>query len=286
MELSVSPALPFDPSDVGASTDALIQYCQTLSLRAIPVPLPRLEREDGFNFAVTAEIVRRLETAGIRPAIAHGPGDPPIARERLEEDGASRQRVNERAAEDIARLGEAGVPTLVMFCRLPRGNDAIARQKSWEIIRGAFEAMTTAAEKAGVYLAPHGLHNTGLHNYEEQRALVDAIPSAHLGICYDAIHTSLNGHTIREHGDYLTPIRLLKGRIVYVHIRDMVMSKDLDKPIEVPIGEGMIDQLAVLQKLKEIGYTGVVQVEHMPNDLANARSLGYLRGLIRAGLGG
>jgi sugar phosphate isomerase/epimerase len=283
VDLTVAPVARFDASHSDAATAALIAYCHELNVRTIPVPLPR--NDDGtFDFRTTAEVVRRLAAEGIKPAIAHGPGDPPIALERLDDDARARHAVNEQAAENIRRLGEAGVPALVMFCRLPRGDQPATRQQSWDIVLAAFEAMTAAAQNAGVFLAAHGLHDTALHNYEEERALVDAIPSAHLGICYDPIHSSINGHTVREGGDYLSPIALLKDRITYVHIRDMAMSKELDKPIELPIGEGMIDELAVLQGLHAIAYQGVAQIEHMPTELVYARSLGYLRGLVRAGV--
>jgi len=283
MELTVAPVGRFDASDSAASTAALIAYCQELNVQSIPVPLP--STGDGtFDFQTASEVVRRLAAEGIRPAIAHGPGDPPIALERLDEDTGTQRAVNERAAENIRRLGEAGVPALVMFCRLPRGADPAARQKSWDIVVAAFEVMTAAAQGAGVFLAAHGLHDTALHNYEEERALLDAIPNPHLGICYDPIHSSIGGHTVRENGDYLSPIALLRERITYVHIRDMAMSEELGTPIELPIGEGMINELAVLQGLHTAGYQGIVQIEHMPSELVYARSLGYLRGLVHAGV--
>ncbi|MBI2942350.1 MAG: sugar phosphate isomerase/epimerase [Chloroflexi bacterium] len=283
MEFSVFSMTRFDVNDLDASITALIDYLQALKVRTMSVPLPR--NDDGtYNFRVAAEVVRRFRADGIRPATTYGPGDPPIEVGRPDDDADTRRALNQQAADNIARIAEAGIPMLVMFARLARGETPAARQKSWDITIAAFETMTAAAEKAGLVLGAHGLYNTPLHNYEEQRALVDAIPSPNLGICYDPICTAINGRAIREDGDYLTPITLLRGKITFIHTRDMARGPEPGTGVELPIGDGEVDHLGILQRLHDIDYRGVVQIEHMRNDLAYARSLGYLRGMLKAGV--
>lgn len=79
-----------------------------------------------------------------------------------------------------------------------------------------------------------------------------------------------------------------KGQIVYVHFRDVQGMGD--QFAECFIGEGDLDITAILQALKEGGYTGLLMDDHAPHMVGDtgwaprsrAYQTGYLMGLLRA----
>ncbi|MFN8523891.1 MAG: mannonate dehydratase [Chloroflexota bacterium] len=80
-----------------------------------------------------------------------------------------------------------------------------------------------------------------------------------------------------------------QGRLVYVHFRDI--KGTVDDFRECFLGEGVLDVVAAMKALKEVGFTGPIIDDHAPRMLGDddpwhfrARSYqtGYLMGLMRA----
>lgn len=89
-----------------------------------------------------------------------------------------------------------------------------------------------------------------------------------------------NGHWMRSGIDPLTGFEILKGRIIYLHFKDMVAFGDL-KAHTVPFGTGVLDIPATLKALKEQAFQGVITIEY-EHDWDNpapriAESIEYLR---------
>jgi mannonate dehydratase len=79
-----------------------------------------------------------------------------------------------------------------------------------------------------------------------------------------------------------------RGRLAYIHFRDVQGSGD--QFAECFIGEGDLDVTAVMRALKEVGFTGCLVDDHVPQMIGDtgwsprsrAFSTGYLMGLLRA----
>jgi sugar phosphate isomerase/epimerase len=89
-----------------------------------------------------------------------------------------------------------------------------------------------------------------------------------------------NGHWMRSSIQPIDGYKLLEGRIMYLHFKDMTAFGD-PKAHTVPFGTGVHDITASLKALKELGFKGVITIEY-EHDWDNpapkiAESIAYLR---------
>jgi sugar phosphate isomerase/epimerase len=95
-----------------------------------------------------------------------------------------------------------------------------------------------------------------------------------IGSCADT------GHWVRSDLKPVDCLRILKGRIISSHLKDLnVMGREGH---DVPFGTGVSDVAAILQELKEQGFTGNISIEyeyHWDNSTAEvAQCIGFVRG--------
>ncbi len=79
-----------------------------------------------------------------------------------------------------------------------------------------------------------------------------------VGACAD------NGHWTRSGLEPVACIEQLKGRIMSMHLKDMHEKGNMDAHT-VPYGTGANDMKAILTKLKETGFKGVLTIEYEHN---------------------
>jgi sugar phosphate isomerase/epimerase len=100
-----------------------------------------------------------------------------------------------------------------------------------------------------------------------------------MGICIDI------GHTTRDGQSPSADIEKYKDRIYDIHIKDVDKASKEGKTIEM--GRGIIDIPQVVSTLRKIKYKGMCSLEFekdMKDPLAGiAESIGYFRGVVRAG---
>lgn len=99
--------------------------------------------------------------------------------------------------------------------------------------------------------------------------LFDAVPSPALGLEYDP------SHLVRLGIDYLAPLPRFADRIHHVHAKDTILRADVrDKggflgpgwwTYAIP-SRGAVDWAAFFRTLREIGYSGDVNIEHEDAD--------------------
>lgn len=94
---------------------------------------------------------------------------------------------------------------------------------------------------------PHELYRSP----EEMRELVKKVNRSNVGVTLDAGHAVVSGY---KPVDF---INLLGDNIFHIHLHDNhgVVDEHL------PLGEGIIDYVAVIQSLKKLDYQGVVNLE-------------------------
>lgn len=183
--------------------------------------------------------------------------------------------------QDIAVLGEAGVPVAQVFETgvIPRGADSESYR---DCIYRSYRRMVGACADAGMRLAIHGGWQTGhaLWNTASYLALFDAVPDAHNGVCLCA------GSYYQAGDSVLEAICRLAGRIHFVHFRDAAEIGG-DCP-EMLLGNGRVPFAAVAEALREVGYDGPVHCEHFGRfrsephgEIAAAWGAGFMRGLLQ-----
>jgi inosose dehydratase len=99
-----------------------------------------------------------------------------------------------------------------------------------------------------------------------------------IGLCVDV------GHTARCGVDPAKAIRTCSARVYDIHLKDLQDRSPRSRPVEV--GRGVLDIRAILQALKDTGFSGHVGLEHekdMNDPLPGvAESIGYIRGTLAA----
>jgi sugar phosphate isomerase/epimerase len=95
-----------------------------------------------------------------------------------------------------------------------------------------------------------------------------------IGSCADT------GHWVRSNLKPVDCLRILKGRIISSHLKDL--NEMGSKANDVPYGTGVSDIPAILQELKDQGFAGNISIEyeyHWENSSAEvAQCIGFVRG--------
>lgn len=165
----------------------------------------------------------------------------------------------------------------------------------WATYDWYLERMLPVCEEAGVRMALHpddppvptlGGVARLFYKFENFRRAMDTHPSPMHGLdfCHGCWSEMRGGAGIPEAIDWFGP----QGRIFYVHMRDVQGSAE--NFTECFIDEGNSDVVAVLKKLKSVGFRGFILDDHVPhlvNDSAwghrgRAYATGYLRGILAA----
>jgi sugar phosphate isomerase/epimerase len=92
--------------------------------------------------------------------------------------------------------------------------------------------------------------------------------------------TADTGHWLRSGLDPMACLKILEGRIVSVHLKDL--NKISLAAHDVPFGTGMANIPAILEELKRQGFDGSISIEyeyHWKNNVPEvARCVGFVRG--------
>ncbi|ADK79909.1 sugar phosphate isomerase/epimerase family protein [Sediminispirochaeta smaragdinae] len=156
------------------------------------------------------------------------------------------------------------------------------------------------AKKHGVSLVLENHFNTMTVSARESVDISYAINHPSVGILYDQANLTFTGNE-----EYETAIPLQFDKSWYVHVKDFVFrgndhtfsSSDVSHPQEEErkvvtriVGEGILDWPAILQMLKDRGYSGWLSLEYErrwhPQDIPDAslgmkQSAAFLRKIIR-----
>jgi len=134
------------------------------------------------------------------------------------------------------------------------GMDALARQEEF-LIRSVQDLADYAPDillclENLVY--PHEVYRSP----EDMAELIKKVNRSNVGVTLDVGHASVCGH---KPTDFL---HLLQEVVFHVHLHDNDGFVDQ----HLPLGQGSIDYVAVIQSLKEMGYDGVVNFEFLMDD--------------------
>ncbi len=196
----------------------------------------------------------------------------------LSEDESVRAEALDSFKRQITTVSSLGGQTMFM-CLVPEDAN-MPRTRGFEIWSELFPEIVSHAEEENVYLAIEGWPGNGPQynalgcTPEMLRAMFKAIPSAHLGVCYDP------SHLVRLGIDYIRFLREFGEKLLHCHGKDTeIMQEDCYEVGSLPAtfgsryrfsdgswrytipGQGAIDWGKVAIQLERVGYEGPVSIE-------------------------
>jgi len=133
--------------------------------------------------------------------------------------------------------------------------------------------------ETGIKVAIH-THGPDKRIFPEAKDVVEQVKDSGkgIGICLDL------GHTVRNGGNNAPDLTKYREWIYDIHIKDVSGTTKAGKHVEM--GRGIMDYRPILKALRDIGYKGVISLEH-EKDPDNPHpgvleSIGYIRGMADA----
>ncbi len=160
--------------------------------------------------------------------------------------GPAREYTIQMAKNAIDRMGELGIPHLVIHSGVDMFDPD--REKCMQAACASLAEIAEYGAPKGVTICVENMPRTGLgRDIEEMKRLVASHPA--LRVCFDTNHLLRNRHVdfIRELGD----------KIVTLHVSDY----DFHDERHVLPYEGEINWIDVVTELEKVGYTGVWMYE-------------------------
>jgi mannonate dehydratase len=163
-------------------------------------------------------------------------------------------------------------------------------EKHWERCVQMYQWLVPVAEKYSVKLITHPsdppLPET---EFSPRRwaGILDAVPSDHSGLLYCIGTRCESGVNIFDDIRYFGR----KGKIFHTHFRNVRGTIPTSGGYEeVALDDGDMNMFKVLQTLKEVGFDGGLQIDHLPNytgdtadqKVASGYAVGYVRALLVA----
>jgi sugar phosphate isomerase/epimerase len=197
---------------------------------------------------------------------------------------AAQARQNlERAIDLAVRLGVDTVCTLAGF---PVEGKNRARTIA-EDLPAAFRPLLDLAGQRGVRLALENWFQTNIQHLDHWRAVFDALPDAHFGLNFDPSHLDWQGV------DVTAALREFRQRIFHVHAKDAAVEPAVLARVGylgdgwwryVLPGYGRIRWGEFITQLRQIGYDGVLSIEHedaaFPAEEGFVKAARYLNALV------
>ena len=152
---------------------------------------------------------------------------------------------------------------------------------------GIFEPVLADGAQRGVRLALENWFLTNLQHLDHWRAVFEVLPQENFGLNFDPSHLAW------QEIDYLAAVEEFAGRIFHTHAKDVAVNDAALRRLGVldagwwrytiP-GTGRICWGEYIGKLREVGFDGVLSIEHEDATLSPTEGFrmgaGFLRGLI------
>ena len=280
------------PDAAGAETSPEPKKPKDIRVGMLTAPLRNLPFEEVLDMA------RRCNIAALE--VVTEPGHPHIDPMTLgpAQVEAIKQKLGERGLEisslsnfmNITAPGKAGevkqvmiktvdaavllgVPTVCMNLGTPvQGMSKINTIK--EVIPGLFRPIIDHAKEKGINVAIENWFETNLQGLDTFDCLMETIPDEHFGFNYDP------SHLVHQQCDYTVPIKRFGKRIFHTHAKDCLVDEQQRAYVGVLGGKwyvgvpgggwwryvipgfGDIKWGQYIGHLREVGYKGVLSIEH------------------------
>ncbi len=149
-----------------------------------------------------------------------------------------------------------------------------------EVLPVFYKPILAKARDMGLKVAMENWTATNIQDFSHWDLVFDVLPDENLGLNYDPSHLIWQGI------DYLAGVDIYKDRIFHTHAKDTDMRDHVRRHVGylgggwwryVIPGFGQIDWGTYIERLYNIGYDGVLSIEH--EDGAQGREEGFIRGM-------
>ena len=304
--------------------DERLDFALQLGVRNIIVHTPKL-RGDGFwRFEDLLMLRTRVEAVGLKLAAIEC--IPVSFYDKIMQGLPGRDRQIEKVNRTIRNLGRAGIHILAYhwallgiayrteFSPTGRGGAWVTKYDHAQLARaptaeiGAFtddqvwasltyflQAVIPVAEEAGVMLGMHpsdppvsSIHGVAhiLRSVDAYKRVTEIVPSPSNGVefCQGTV-----AEMSADPAEVYSAIRHFgaQKKIAYVHFRNVRGA--VPEFEETFIDEGKVDMLTAMRTYHEVGYDGVLIVDHTPRMTGDTRwghrgrayAIGYMKGLLK-----
>jgi sugar phosphate isomerase/epimerase len=193
-----------------------------------------------------------------------------------DEDARSQLTADMKSVIDAAVAMEVDVVCTLAGMPMP-GKDRMATIE--EDFPGVFGPLTEYAGERGVKIAFENWFATNIQNLAHWARVFEVVPAANLGLNYDPSHLLWQGI------DYLEAVEQFRERIFHAHAKDTEIKEHVLRRVGsqaggwwrycIP-GYGEVDWGVVIARLRDVGYDGVLSIEH--EDRAFGVEEGFIKG--------
>ncbi len=303
-------------------TDEQLAFAVQCGAQDIQLNTPRLPGDARWEYEDLLAWKQRAESAGLRLIALE---NVPISfYDKIMTGAEGKEEQLENMQATVRNMGKAGIPILGYHWmpngvwrtsfetklrggatsnefRIAQAKDTLTHgrvythEEMWENFDWYLSNMLPVCEEVGVRMALHpddppvptlGGVARLFHNFEGFKRAMDTHPSPMHGLdfCHGCWSEMRAGAGILEAIEHFGK----QGRIFYIHMRDVQGCADDFR--ECFLGEGNSNVVAVLKKLREVGFNGFIlddHVPHMVNDSpwghrGRAFQTGYISGVIAA----
>lgn len=226
------------------------------------------------------------ETAKVKDLFAkHGVGISSLAAyaNLLDPDEAKRQAAIAAFKRNVDAAAAVGTPVVCTLAGMPVPGKSKERTIA-EDFKAVFTPLAQYAEDKGIKIAFENWFPTLLQHFDLWDAILAAVPSPAIGFNYDPSHLIWQGI------DYLGGVERYKSRIFHTHAKDTEMKAEVLARrgcladgwwrYVIP-GYGSVEWGKYVGRLRQIGYKGVLSIEHEDGafspEAGLERGLGYLK---------
>ncbi|MCX6380435.1 MAG: mannonate dehydratase [Armatimonadetes bacterium] len=301
-------------------TDEQLAFAVQCGAKDIQLNTPRLPGEERWEYEDLLALCQRAEGAGLRVIALENV--PITFHDKIMTGAEGREKQLESMQATVRNMGRAGIPILGYHWmpngvwrtsfetkvrggavsnefRMAQAKTALthgreySHEEMWENYDWYLSRILPVCEEAGVRMALHpddppvpvlGGVARLFHNFEGFKRAMDTHPSPMHGLdfCHGCWSEMRAGAGILEAIEHFGK----EGRLFYIHMRDV--QGCADDFHECFLGEGNSNVVAVLKKLKAIGFNGFIlddHVPHMVNDSpwghrGRAFQTGYIAGIL------
>lgn len=255
----------------------------------LPIEKIKIGRDDGTEMGQMKTLLRNMRHAGIPLLCYNFMAGTDWVRTRVDEPERGGAKVTAFRLADVDKAVSLSANANTI------SNDTISASELWQNLTGFLKELIPVAEETGVTLCMHPddpplpefLGKARIMNSVENfERLVELVRSPKNAICF------CQGTFATMGVDIPATIRRLGKHIQYVHFRDI--RGNPESFVETFHDNGITDMAAAMRAYHEIGFSGPMRPDHVPQligeddgepgytMLGRLFAYGYIRGLIHA----
>lgn len=240
----------------GSANQGTVDACKRFEIDQVCLTLPYSDR--GYvELGVVREAKSFLADAGIETPSGYLGFFPSTD---VMEGKADAKPELENLRRTMENLGEVGFYSMLNFVASPKPMTEKEEQEYWNRLLDYYATFVQIAENTRVRIATHAFYYPDrlVRNSGHLLKIVNAVKSDYNGVAFCAgLH--IPGDDVPE------SVELFKGKIFFVHARDVKGSKfrSESETIEVSLGDGDVNMPAMIDALQRVNYEGIICPEHL-----------------------